>query len=310
MGEWSKKIGEYGENFVEKFLSVIGWSDLAKGNTINCSKQNGEHVNEKGNKVHTHGIDFLYSYMNPLVGSQLNNVLVSSKFETSKYPNSPTKKFKDYIVDLISTLDCFDCSELKDSVLKHYQYSTINDIGVLFWLNNQEDSNDDLISVVSSARIDVLRNNTIYIMDNKRVGFILEIMKFIKTKNNYTHSFYYPLTGQNINPTNRTNTGNILPVEFLNSSVIPIKLENKNNSKEICLFLGTIDNFEEDTFIRLMGLAKDISTNLAGEVIIGFLDYQELQHKKIVSISKQGFQDSDFTKTVSVINFLNPSNAF
>ena len=25
MGEWSKKIGEYGENLVERFLSVIGW---------------------------------------------------------------------------------------------------------------------------------------------------------------------------------------------------------------------------------------------------------------------------------------------
>ena len=28
MGEWSKKIGEYGENLVEKILSVVGWTDL------------------------------------------------------------------------------------------------------------------------------------------------------------------------------------------------------------------------------------------------------------------------------------------
>lgn len=27
MGEWSKKIGEYGEDVVEKFLSIIGWND-------------------------------------------------------------------------------------------------------------------------------------------------------------------------------------------------------------------------------------------------------------------------------------------
>lgn len=135
-------------------------------------------------------------------------------------------------------------------------------------------------------------------------------MKFIKTKVDYTYSFYYPQTGQNMNPMNRKDTGSVLPVEFLNSSIIPIKLENRNNSKEICLFIGTIDNFEKDTFMRLMGLAKDISKNLAGEVIIGFPNYNELNHKEIVVSTKQGFQDADFTKSVSVINFNNPLNAF
>ena len=28
MGEWSKKIGEYGEDVVEKFLSIIGMNLL------------------------------------------------------------------------------------------------------------------------------------------------------------------------------------------------------------------------------------------------------------------------------------------
>lgn len=30
MGEWSKKIGEYGEDVVEKFLSIIGWHEPLK----------------------------------------------------------------------------------------------------------------------------------------------------------------------------------------------------------------------------------------------------------------------------------------
>ncbi len=310
MGEWSKKIGEYGENVVENFLSVIGWQDLAKGNNINCLKQRGEHTNQHGKPVHTHGIDFLYSYMNPLVDSQLNNIIVSSKFDTSKYPNSATTKFKWFVTDLINTMDCFDYSDLKEQLLQGYSYSSINDVGVLFWLNNHENSNDDLISVVSSTRFDIYRNNSIYIMDNKRVGFILEIMKFIKTKTEYNYSFYYPLTGQNMNPLNRNNNGSILPVEFLNSSIFPIRLEKRNNQKEICLFLGTIDGFEKDTFMRLMGLAKDISTNLVGQVIIGFPDYNELNHKETVAITKQGFQDVDFTNTVSVANFINPSSIF
>lgn len=36
MGEWSKKIGEYGENVVEKFLSIIGWNNVQKGIEIKC----------------------------------------------------------------------------------------------------------------------------------------------------------------------------------------------------------------------------------------------------------------------------------
>lgn len=41
MGEWSKKIGEYGEDVVEKFLSIIGWNDSDKGIQIDCYKKNG-----------------------------------------------------------------------------------------------------------------------------------------------------------------------------------------------------------------------------------------------------------------------------
>ena len=296
MGEWSKKIGEYGENVVENFLSVVGWQDLAKGETIKCSKQKGEHTDQQGKTKHTHGIDFLYSYKSPLVDSQLNNIIISSKFETQKYPNSATKKFKWFITDLINTMDCFDYSDLKDQLLQEYSYNSIND--------------DDIISVVSSTRFDICQNNSIYIMDNKRVGFILEIMKFIKAKNEYNYSFYYPVTGQNLNPLTRNNSGSILPVEYLNSSIIPIRLEKNNNQQEVSLFLGIIDGFEKDTFMRLMGLAKDISTNLVGQVIIGFPDYNELNHKDIVSIAKQGFQDVAFTKTVNVVNFINPSSIF
>jgi len=310
MGEWSKKIGEYGENVVERFLSVVGWQGLAKGNQIRCSKLNGEHLNQEGKAVNTHGIDFLYSYMNPLVDGQLNNIVISSKFKTEKYPNSPTTEFKWFMTDLINMLECFDYSELKNSLLQHYNYSTVNDVGVLFWLNNQEVSQDDLISIVSSAKFDIVRNNTIYIVDNKRAGFILEVMRYIKTQDKFSYSFYYPITGQNINPMNRMNTGDILPVEFLNSSIIPIKLVNKENDRETCLFLGTIDGFEQDTLMRLIGLAYDISTNLAGKIIIGFPDYSELSHKEIVATTKQGFQNANFTKTVSVINFTNPINAF
>ena len=168
----------------------------------------------------------------------------------------------------------------------------------------QKNSNDDLISSISSARIDIECNNPIYIVDNRHIVFILELMKYIKSLQNYNYSFYYPSTGLNINPVTRKNTGDFLPVEYINSSLIPFKLENKNNPNETILFIGTIEDFEKDSFIRLMGLAKDLSTNLAGQVIIGFPDFNNLLHEDVVKTSKLGFQDANYTKTVKAINFL------
>lgn len=311
MGEWSKKIGEYGENIVEKFLSVIGWNNPAKGIEISCAKQNEEHKNKDGKPVRTHGIDFLYSYMSPLVDGQLNNIIISSKFKTEKYPSSPTKVFKEFFEDLVNTIDCFDASELKNQVLEvHKQFSSINDVGVLFWLNNQKDSNDDLISVIANANIDMCMGKTIYIMDNKRVAFILDLINYLKALNKYDYSFFYPSTGQNVNPITRTDNGTVLPVEYINSSIIPIRLENKNNHNEVSFFLGSIDGFDQDGFMRLMGLAKDMSKHLTGEVIIGFPDYNNLEHENAVSIAKHGYEDVDFAKTVSVVNYHNPSIVF
>ena len=246
------------------------------------------------------------------MSGQLNNVVISSKFKTIKYPNSATAVFKDFMEDLITTLECFDCSELKYSVVSGYTCSTINDVGVLFWLNNQQDSNDDLISIVSSTRIaDTIANKVIYIMDNKRVGFIIEVMKYIKTMNEkFDYFFYYPNTGQNINPQSRMNVGKTLPVEYLNSSIIPVKLVNKNNERETCLLLATLDHFDEQDLLRLIGLAKDITTDLIGEVIIAFHDYRELEHMQTVTLAKQKFLSPEFTKTVTVVNFNNSLNIF
>ena len=311
MGEWSKKIGEYGEDVVEKFFSVIGWNDLSKGESIPCINPT-KHLTEEDKPKTTHGIDFLYSYPNPLVSEQLCNIIISSKFQSKKYPNNPTTVFKKHMEDLITTLECFDGSDLKTGILSGFEHSSTNDVGVLFWLNNQHESDDDLISSVASVRVlDTQISNAIFIMDNKRVAFILEVMKYVKIKNNkFMHSFFYPNTGRNINPQGRQNSGTRLPVEFLNSSIIPIRLVNKDNPKDINLLLATIDNFEEEDFIRLIGLAKDITTDWAGGVTIAFPDYDDLSHKGIVAQSKQKFQLPEFTKTVDVVNFNNHLEVF
>lgn len=310
MGEWSKKIGEYGESVVEKFLSVIGWKDTAKGIEIPCRSRC--HKSASGNQAETHGIDFFYSYNNPLVSNQLTNVIISSKFMRDKYPNSATALFKSHMTDLINTVACFDYSDFKTDILQsHKHFGSSNDVGVLFWLNQttEKDSNDDLISVVANAKLDIVIDRTIYIMDNKRVAFILGLMNYVKSLTKYNYTFFYPSIGQNINPVKRAESGTVLPVEYINSSVIPFRLENKDK-KDVLIFLGCIDDFDKDTFMRMLGLAKDLSKGWTSGVIIGFHDYNDLEHKNTVSIINQGFAEPEFTENVKVINYFNLQNVF
>ena len=308
MGELSKRIGEHGENVVELFLTAIGWKNVQKGFDIPCLLKDKHSITEKPRQ--THGIDFLYAYKNPLISNVLNNIIISSKFKTKKYPNNPNIKFKEYFDDLAIAMECFSLSEKKNEIANGFDgYSQINDIGLLFWLNNneEEDSYEDLIEKISNAQIKNEYNvHCIFVVDNKRVRFILDVIKFLKSEfQNFDFQFYYPNTGQNISPIERENTGTYLPVEYINSSILPIKLQNKDNAKEVYFALFSIDCFEKDDFRRIMGVAKDISTNLTSKVFICFPDYDEILHSNEAKQAKQQFTDTNFSSTVFAKNYRN-----
>ena len=54
MGEWSKRIGDEGEDIVECFLRIIGWDEPQRNFDIQCLKP-GEHGTQSNRK--THGLD-------------------------------------------------------------------------------------------------------------------------------------------------------------------------------------------------------------------------------------------------------------
>lgn len=64
MGEWSKKIGEVGEEIVGEFLDLIGWGDSQKGLSLPCIKRTNHGTVEK--PKNTHGIDYLFSHESQL----------------------------------------------------------------------------------------------------------------------------------------------------------------------------------------------------------------------------------------------------
>ena len=112
MGEYSKVIGEIGENIVDNFLNLIGWNNIESNLTLPCQKP-VKHAKDDSKQRNTHGIDVLFTYKTPLEQNTIQNIIISVKHTANSYPNNPKSKFKEHIQDLVQTLECFRYSELK-----------------------------------------------------------------------------------------------------------------------------------------------------------------------------------------------------
>jgi len=298
MGEKSKLIGEFGEKAVVNFLKIIGWGNSQKNIEIKCMKVK-KHIGK------THGLDFFFHYKSPLVDSVLKCVYVSVKYTDKPYPNSPNSKFKEYYEDLASSIECFKhSSELSTIISSTNGYSRTEDVGVLFWLSNNDDTYFDLISKISTAQINEDYSfHSLFVIDNKRIDFIYKSIAFAKAK--YTDSnilFFYPDTGKNILPTQKQNCGDILPVEYINSSILPLRIENESTGKTT-LALFTIDSFSTVDLKRLIGLAQDISKSWSSNIIIAFPDYNALTHMNEVQMAKGAFENSKIVNNLEVVSF-------
>lgn len=323
MGEFSKRIGEYGEEIVSEFLDIVGW-ELQSNFDISCKYQEAhlpskeriereilksKKPEEKARLRRTHGIDFAYFYENPLISNTLDNVLISSKFSDKDYPKTPdgkSSKFKDYIEDLTFALECFMKEQLRGEFIGNRSFNKVHDVGVLFWLNNAND-NSDVIKELYTSRISSEYNfEAIYLVDNRRMGFIYDSIQYVKfgfqkddEKIKPDWYFVYYLTGKNSGQLS-SKEGKILPVQLLTTSILPFKIVKEN---EMILCLTAIDNFSSETFAKILGLARDISINFQGKTYIAFPDYNKPKHENIVEKVKRRYNNSLFTKNVFVENF-------
>lgn len=84
MGEWSKKLGEHGEDIVEALMNLIGWKSSLKGTDLECVKPTIHGSPDKHRR--THGVDFIFSCISPLEDNVLKHLLISSKFKGDPYP--------------------------------------------------------------------------------------------------------------------------------------------------------------------------------------------------------------------------------
>lgn len=299
MGETSKKRGEFGEQIVEQLLSLVGWDSLLKGREIPCINPMDHRISTR-NRI-THGVDFIYSYESLLFNDTQDYVLISSKYN-DEYPSNPTGKFKLHLIDIATALACFKKSNLKQE-LSVFEKSHKNYTGVIFWIDNgKENQYDDVIKRLDDFKIDKeIELNSIYLVDNKRAGFLYDTISHVNRRfPNGKSEFLIPNTGHNNTITTRQTSSSILPVQYINSSILPFKVTIDNSE---ILVLNIIDDFEEDYLRGLVSLSHNLTAGWANKVYILFPEFNENRYGEIVGKVKLGFRDKAFVRKVQVGTF-------
>ena len=223
MGEYSKRIGEVGENVVADFLKLIGWTNPLRNDDIDSIDTNF--------RKRTNGIDGYFHYINPMVSSTIENVIYSSKYSTDPYPASQlTSQFKERYLELAKAIESFKKSELKQYTINlHQNIDTHFDRGILFWLNNSGTGENDLISRLSRIELNTgVNHDGIFLVDNKRIEFIYDSICFAQLKyRNHEIDFVYFNNGLNNDDRNPRN-GKTMPIQYINSSILPLRASKDN----------------------------------------------------------------------------------
>lgn len=295
MGEYSKRIGEVGESVVVDFLKLIGW--LNPQRNVDILSSDPEEQRKK-----TNGYDGYFHYRSPMISNTLENVIYSSKYSTSPYPSNPIATFKDHYTDLAKAIESFSKSEIQqETILMHDGISSHFNRGILFWLNNSSQGDNDLISKLNRIELPKeYEHDGIFLIDNKRIEFIYDSISYVQLNfRNYEIDFIYFNTGFNNDELNAKN-GKLMPIQYVNASIIPIRA---HKNEETVVIISSIDGFDKNELMKLIGIAKNIGCNLQGRTVICFPDYLETEHLPIVEQVKQAFDDSSFTSNLTISNY-------
>jgi hypothetical protein len=241
-----------------------------------------------------------------MIARTLENILISTKYSNDKYPNAPVEKFKEYYKDLGMAIESFKKSDLRSRTIESRSgFETVFDRGLIFWLNNVDDDSQDILHKLFKIEAPKdFNHNGIFLVDNKKIEFIFYAIEFAKRKYpNKQIEFTYFNTGFN-NDDSALKNGTIMPVQYLSSNILPLRVQTDNDKKT--LILCSRDNFEQNDLIKLIGLAKNITANFQANIIIAFPDYNRLQHEQLVNGAKQTFEEASFTNALTVENF-NPN---
>jgi hypothetical protein len=299
-GEAAKRSGDFGEKIVKNLIELMGWKNNISNIGVTCVHEDKHKIANAEKRV-KHGIDFLFQYRCPLKDGIQQNVIISSKHRDG-YPETARgkkTKFKEFLYDIAYASECFPTNE-------HYRTKTSGTTkkeltGVIFWIDSSEEQRGNGVTQdISDFRLsEELEYKTVLLVDNPRADFIYDSIKF--AHNEYGDEkveFFYIDTGYNNCGLERSYSGKILPVEYLNADVLPFKIKDKDNGDVLLLTVNDI--FNEDYLKRLIGLSQDLTKNWSPKIVIAFPDFSLYHHEGNVITAKQQFNDIEFISKIEI----------
>ncbi len=300
-GEKAKSSGEYGEKIVKNLLEIFGWKNCIGGVTVPCVYQD-THRKQNADKSEKHGIDYVFKYKSPLRDATRQDVLISVKCRDGyqKTEDGIKSKFKEFLMNIAFASECYPSCEIAKQKIQGTNKKVCS--ALIFWIDRNRDDGRENESVVDRIGGFYLREechyDTVALIDNNRAQFLYTVINFAKAKYGEDNcKFFYINTGLNNANLNRKYSGTILPFEYLNSDVLPMAI-NQNK-----LLLLVKDKFCKEYLRRLIGLAQEITSDWAANIIIAFPDFNKFEDEETVVSCKADFEDSNFIDKITVITY-------
>ncbi|NJV43729.1 hypothetical protein HCW52_15720 [Escherichia coli] len=276
MGEFSKLVGDVGENIVTHFLDLFGWENHVTNKYVKCHTQ--KHQKE------THGIDALFAYHSPLESKTIENVIVSSKYSSNPYSSVPST-FKAHFEDIALAIECYNKSTLKKEINERLStngsYRKV-ETGVLFYINNDDTpQKQSIINQIKNTQSNsALKYRTIHVIDNKRAAFLFDSITFIRNKYGKDKvNFFYPPTSLNLMMIKKRYYGKIFPVEYISSPIIPFLIEQENNEQPIICMVCS-EPYSSNLLDGLISCTRDLVADISQNLMFVFEHYNKLNNKE------------------------------
>ncbi len=292
MGEFSKYVGDVGEEIVGDFLTLFRWKNMCTNKELPCCTP----LHSKK----THGIDALFVYNSPLQKQSLVSVVISAKYSSKPYENVKTT-FRSHFKDIAQTVECYGKSRIKRDVVKQFKGSSRkDDVGVLFYINNDDSgTNDDIKSQIANTRLDSgLKFNTVHVIDNARAEFLYSSLNYIKDKYD-SYEFFCLTTSLNVAADDSVNHSKVMPVEYITSPIIPLSVSSGTGRKIVllCDF-----DFSHESITLVYNLARKLCAEFSNHYEIYFRNFNKLKHDPIVDeVKMSASSDSDADTEIELL---------
>lgn len=298
-GETSLLSGEDGHKIVHELLSLFGWN-TADHIEFDCSQGERHKSKEtaKGPRKN-HNIDMLFQYDSPLNHRNRDIALISVKHNLDAYPSGLGSLYNAYIKDIAQ---CVHCAPASNDLEVHIASTdrVKNFFGLIFWLSSSDQEKEqDLVGglqdKISHPRLTEF--NSIYIIDNRKATFLYSSIELARGYRSDTRTkFLYHHTGLNQSAEKIILADTILPVELLNSSILPVVKETDDKTS-VLLFCNCA--FNKEYLKRIIWLSHKLCP-LSNEILIYFTDYDATRHSALVASTKHDFSDTDFINKIQV----------